>query len=402
MDKRKHVLVISQFFYPEQFRINDICKEWVKRGYKVTVVTGIPNYPQGKFYDGYGFIKKRKEKWNGIDIIRIPLIPRGHNSIGLVLNYISFVISGMFWKTFTKIKADCVFSFAVSPMTQVLIGCWYAKKNKIPHYVYVQDLWPENVQVVTGINSPLVIKPIDKMVDYIYSNSNEIFATSPSFVETICNRKVKVDRNKVHYWPQYAEEFYERKDKYSISEIEDSDSFKIIFTGNIGYAQGLDILPKSAALLKEYNIKFIVVGDGRYLKQFKKDILQYDVEDKFILIPRQPAEKIPYYLSACDLAFLSFSNNDLWKKTIPAKLQSYMACEMPIIAAAEGETSKVINKAKCGLSCKIGDEKALAESIIALMNKDLKDMAINSRNYFKANFDKKLVLDYFEKYLDLI
>ena len=204
-NRSKHILVISQYFYPEPFRINDICQEWVKRGYKVTVITGIPNYPQGKFYDGYGFTKKRKEIWNGIDVIRIPLIPRGHNSIGLMLNYLSFVVSGAFWKTFTRIKADYVFSFEVSPMTQVLIGCWYAKKHKVPHYVYVQDLWPENVQSVIGINNSLVIKPIDKMVDYIYSHSDEIFATSPSFVETICNRKVKVDRKKVQYWPQYAE-----------------------------------------------------------------------------------------------------------------------------------------------------------------------------------------------------
>ena len=131
---KKHILVIAQYFYPEQFRINDICTEWVKRGYKVTVVTGIPNYPQGKYYDGYGLFKKRKETYNGIEIIRIPLVPRGNNSIMLALNYLSFVVSGFFWKMFTKIKADYVFIFEVSPMTQALPGVWYAKKRKIPCY----------------------------------------------------------------------------------------------------------------------------------------------------------------------------------------------------------------------------------------------------------------------------
>ena len=141
---KKHILVVSQYFYPEQFRINDICEEWVKRGYMVTVVTGIPNYPQGQFYEGYGLHKKRKETWNGIEIIRIPLVARGHNSIGLILNYMSFMITGFFWSHFTKVKADMVFNFETSPMTQVKVGCWFAKRRHIPNYLYVQDLWPEN------------------------------------------------------------------------------------------------------------------------------------------------------------------------------------------------------------------------------------------------------------------
>ncbi|MDD3141870.1 MAG: glycosyltransferase WbuB, partial [Lachnospiraceae bacterium] len=147
---KKQILVISQYFHPEQFRINDICKEWVKRGYKVTVITGIPNYPQGKYYKGYGLLKKRKEIYKGIEVIRIPLIPRGKNTLMLVLNYSSFVIAGFFWEMFTKIKADLMFIFEVSPMTQALPGIWYAKKRKIPCYLYVQDLWPENVEIITG------------------------------------------------------------------------------------------------------------------------------------------------------------------------------------------------------------------------------------------------------------
>lgn len=126
---KTHILVVAQYFYPEQFRINDICIEWINRGYQVTVLTGIPNYPQGKYYAGYGLFKKRKENYKGIEILRIPLIPRGNNPVMLVLNYISFVISGYFWKAFTSIKADYVFIFEVSPMTQALPGVWYAKKK---------------------------------------------------------------------------------------------------------------------------------------------------------------------------------------------------------------------------------------------------------------------------------
>ena len=401
-DEKKHILVISQYFYPETFRINDMCQEWVKRGYKVTVITGIPNYPMGKFFDGYGYTKKRKEIWNGINIVRIPLIPRGKTSIGMVANYLSFVASGYIVNIFTDVKADYVFTFEVSPMSQALIGCWYAKKHHVPHYLYVQDLWPENVITVTGISNPVIIKPINKMVDYIYANSDQIFTTSPSFAETICSRLVKVNQKKVHYWPQYAEEFYHPCERKMIKEIPDDDSFKVIFTGNIGTAQGLEILPKAAELLKEENIKFVIVGDGRYLKEFNNEIKQRKVQKKFIMIPRQPAERIPELLCACAAAFLSFQNDPLWKKTIPAKLQSYMACGMPIIASAEGETERVIKKANCGVCCKIGDVDGLSDCIRKLADQDISKMADNSRRYFEKYFSKQNLMDemdtFFNKY----
>ena len=398
MSAKKHILVISQYFYPERFRINDMCQEWVERGYKVTVVTGIPNYPMGKIFDGYGLTKKRHENWNGIEIYRIPLIPRGSSSIGMILNYLSFMISGMFAAKFMVIKADYVFSFEVSPMTQVLTGICFAKRLQVPHYLYVQDLWPENVITVTGITNPVIIKPIDKMVDYIYKNTDEIFATSPSFVDAICNRKIKVDRKKVHYWPQYAEEFYHPCDKKAVGEIPDDDSFKVIFTGNIGTAQGLQILPKTAEMLKKENVKFIMVGDGRYLEEFIDEVKSRNVEDKFVMVQRQPAERIPELLSACDAAFLSFQNDELWTMTIPAKLQSYMACGMPVIAAAQGETKRIIEEAQCGVCSRIGDAEELSLKIKDMMNTDLVEMGRKSREYFKEHFDKKMLMDQMDEY----
>lgn len=396
--RKKHILVVSQYFYPETFRINDMCQEWVKRGYQVTVVTGIPNYPMGKTFEGYGLTKKRHEIWNGIEIYRIPLIPRGSSSIGMMMNYISFMVSGMLAGKLKNIKADCVFSFEVSPMTQVLTGISFAKRLKVPHYLYVQDLWPENVITVTGITNPAIIKPIDKMVDYIYKNTDEIFATSPSFVDAICNRKVKVDRSKVHYWPQYAEEFYQPCVKNEVPEIPDDNNFKVIFTGNIGKAQGLQILPATAELLKDENIKFIMVGDGRYLEEFNREVEKRGVKNQFIMVHRQPAERIPEFLCACDAAFLSFQDDPLWTKTIPAKLQSYMACGMPVIASAQGETERVIYEAGCGVCSAIGDAEMLAEKIREIKQSDLAEMGRRSRDYFEAHFDKQMLMDQMDEF----
>lgn len=388
----KHILVISQYFYPEQFRINDMCAEWVKRGYKVTVLTGYPNYPEGKFYDGYGWHKRTRQRWKGVDIIRIPLTARGQGAVKLALNYFSFVASGFIWAFTTRIKADYVFTFEVSPMTQALIGVWYSKRRKIPNYLYVQDLWPENVEIVTGIHSPLIIKPIEAMVNHIYKHCDIIFATSPSFVKEI-QKRVKNNKNKVKYLPQYAEEFYKPVERKPVPEIPNDDSFKIIFTGNIGKAQGLEILPKTAKLLKsKENVKFVIVGDGRDKDNFLKQIADNGVQDMFIMIDRQPPERIPEMLAACDAAFISFMPDPLFEKTIPAKLQSYMACGMPIIAAASGETKRIIEEAECGLCSQIGNEHDLSNNVRKLTKSDIKGMRVAALKYSKQEFLKGIIM----------
>jgi glycosyltransferase involved in cell wall biosynthesis len=401
---KKHILVITQYFYPEQFRINDICTEWVKRGYKVTVVTGIPNYPQGKYYDGYGLFKKRKETYNDIDIIRIPLIPRGNNAIMLALNYLSFVVSGFFWKSFTKIKTDYVFIFEVSPMTQALPGVWYARKRKISCYLYVQDLWPENVEIITGITNKKFIGAIGKLVDYIYRGCTRIFTTSESFVKSINDRGVPLD--KIEYWPQYAEDFYKPIEEMSVPEIPMDDAFNIIFAGNIGTAQGLDILPKAAEIIKtksDKKIRFNIVGDGRYKNEFVNMINSRGLDAMFNFISKQPATRIPEFMAASDVAFLSLTDNPLFAMTIPAKLQSYMACGIPIIASAAGETLRIIMDSNSGLCGSPGNAEELADNIIYLASKpkeELKQLGNNARKYYNIYFDKKILLDKMDIYFN--
>lgn len=400
---KKHILVISQYFYPEQFRINDICTEWVKRGYKVTVVTGIPNYPQGSYFEGYGIFKKRKETYNGIEIIRLPLIPRKKSSIFLAANYASFVFSGYLWKVLTKIKADIVFTFEVSPMTQALLGVWYSKKFKVPSILYVQDLWPENLKIVGGVNNPIIIKNIKKMVDYIYKNTNLILATSPSFKDHI--EKNTTNINRVSYWPQYAEEF--ENNLHPIENdvsIPKDDVFNIVFAGNVGYAQGLEILPKAALLLKETNtkVRFNIIGDGRYKEELINITKKENIENYFNFIDRQPAGRIPKFLTDSDVAFLSFAENELFNKTIPAKLQTYLASAVPILGSVSGESKRIILQAECGIVSPPGDVELLVKNIKEVLEYDnlkLKQMAENSQKYGKKYFDKNRLLDEMDIYI---
>jgi len=395
---KKRLMVISQYFYPEQFRVNDICKEWIKRGYEVTVVTGIPNYPQGKFYKGYGLFHGRKETYAGIKIIRLPIVPRGNGSLRLVLNYFSFVVSGFFFSKFTRRKADFVYIHEVSPMTQALVGVWFAKRREIPCILYVTDLWPENVQVVGGIKNEWLLHLIGKMVDHIYANCTKILTASQSFIQAIQSRDVPCDM--LTYWPHYAEDFYFPRDRTGITltNIPQDDSFNIVFAGNIGKAQGLEILPQAAAFLKHHGIKvrFIIIGDGRAKRELMEAVQTEDAEAYFHFVDRQPAEQIPEYIALCDAALISLTRNPIFAMTIPTKLQSYLACGIPIIASGEGELYDIVHGAELGLCSPPGDAKSLAANIIRMVSMPAAQrdkIRENEIIYYEEHFDKRKLLD---------
>lgn len=401
---KKHLLVVSQYFYPEQFRINDICEEWMNRGYHVTVLTAIPNYPQGRFYSGYGYSKKRTEKYKGIDIIRIPVIPRGRNSLTLLLNYISFVISGLLWMFFTKTKADYVFVYEVSPMTQALPGVWYAKKKKVPCYLYVMDLWPENVMYVTGLRNKYILSLITRMVDYIYKNCNIIFTSSKSFIEAIKLRGIA--DAKIKFWPQYAEEYYKPVNGKKSSEIPQDGITNIIFAGNIGFAQGLEILPKAAVVLKNSNckVRFNIVGDGRAKDKLKALIEDSDVTEYFNLIDKQPAQRIPELIGACDISLICLSKSKVFEITLPAKLQSCMACGKPLLVSADGEIQDVVKSAHAGVCSEAANAHMLADRIVEFIKMDDNEKTRMSRNaieYSNKYFNKHKLLDEMDQYLML-
>lgn len=392
---KSHILVISQYFFPESFRINDICLELHARGHRVTVLTGKPNYPEGRFYPGYGFWKPKKETWNGIEILRVPMIPRGRTSKQLAANYLSFVISGCVRSLFLKDGPDFVFSYEVSPMTQVLVGKGYSRRKHIPHFVYVQDLWPDNLEVVGGVGNRSVLRYFDRMSRKIYEQSDVIFASSPSFVKTIQER-METGKDKVKYLPQYAEEA--EPEAFSAGDLPDTDSFQVVFAGNIGKAQGLEILPQTAFLLKDEKVRFVIVGEGRARQDLEKEIRARGVSDRFLWLGRKDPREVPAYLKKCDMAFVSFSPDPLFEKTIPAKLQTYLSCAMPILAAAGGETRRIIEEADCGICCDSGDAAALAACIRQARTADLARMGQNARAYCDAHFSKQKIMDYLESF----
>lgn len=297
-------------------------------------------------------------------------------------------------------------------MTQALVGVWYAKKRDIPCFIYVQDLWPENVEIVTGIHNRHMIRGIDRMVNYIYKNCKKIFATSPSFVKRIEERDSAWEdgpggKSKVVYWPQYAEDFYGPVEERVQESWVEEDGYKIIFTGNIGQAQGLDILPRAARVLKERKIccRFVIVGDGRYKEGLEREIEKEQVQNMFLLLGRKPPREIPKYVACCDVAFVSFADNELFTKTIPAKLQSYMACGAPILAVADGETKRIVEEAGCGIVCRMGDAEDLADGIERFMDMPkemMYKMRADALRYVKENFNKGRLMDEMDEYTNTV
>lgn len=398
-----NLLVISQYYYPEQFRINDICKEWVKRGHNVTVVTGIPNYPEGDFYKGYGWFKKRKEQKDGVEIIRLPIIPRGKNPIMLILNYFSFVISGFFFSKLTQKKFDKVFIYEVSPMTQAYVGIWYAKRKKVECNLYVMDLWPESIELATGITNKTLLGLVGKMTDNIYKKCDRIFTSSKSFIKAIKERGHS--EKKLIFWPQYAEEFYKPipKEKCNTIEIKEDEFFKIVFAGNIGQAQGLDLLIDVARKIKEKNIKvrFFLIGDGRAKEGLKQEVEKQKLQEYIKFIDKKPATEIPKYYGMCDMAFLSLKNDRISNQILPAKLQSYLACGIPILACVGGEAKEIIESSHSGF-CTEYDSLKVVETIEKIVNMDkekMNELRNNAIEFFKTNYEKEMLLDRMEQYL---
>lgn len=388
------ILIVTQYFYPEIFRVNTLCSELVNRGYEVTVLTGYPQYPQGKIYKGYGFNKPYDSNWNGARIERIKMRPRGKTPMGLLWNCWSFVSEGKKWVKKCTEKFDAVYVFEVSPVTVGLPAVAYKEKFGSQIYFNVQDLWPENVEIVLGIHNKLIIGAINKIVDRIYSASDRILCSSKSFVENIAARGVPEE--KLVFWPQFCTEpdFTNTFKPECFSD----EFFNIVFTGNIGEAQGLDLLVDTAAKLKETNVRWFLVGDGRARENLEKKVNENNLTNVITFIGKVSEEEANRYIHFADCAYLSFKKNKLFDMTLPAKLQSYMACGTPILAAAGGESARVIEEAQCGFVCE-QDVNKLADKIRndVLTSNNMDTLRTNARNYFKEHYSINQVVEKLEK-----
>jgi len=399
------ILIISQYFYPENFRINDLCSGLQENGHDITVLTGKPNYPNGKFYKGYNFFNKKKETINGIKVYRSSLIPRGSGTgFRLFINYISFVLFGFFKLFFIKGKFDKIFVYAPSPITVGYLGIFASFLYRAKAFLWVHDLWPESVKDAGGINNKIILGLIDIMTRTIYYFYDSILVQSPDFKKYLTDQGV--NEKKITYYPYYAESFYDVVIPENDIKQMFPEGLNILFAGNIGVAQSFDTIIEAARILRK-KIKvfnFIVLGDGRDKQRVLKKIKEYYLEENFEFWGSYPPDQMSDFFASADALLVSLKDTKIFSMTIPGKLQSYLACGKPIIASLNGIGAKIIKDAKCGLVSDSEDAEALANSIYELNKltpEDRSKLGDNARKYYEKEFERKALLkrliDIFEK-----
>ena len=392
------ILIVSQYFFPEEFKINDLARDFVDRGHKVTVLTGKPNYPKGEYYDGYQYKGVVTENYFGAEVIRVPLRKRGAGGgKNLVLNYLSFVYNANDYIRKNKMQYDAILVYEISPITQVYPALFCKKKYGGKVLVWVQDLWPESVTAAGGVKNKLVLGILDRMVKKIYKKTDVLLVQSEGFKESILS---KGDfKSKIIFAPNWAEDLYIEKQMIEPEKVAAMmpKGFRVMFAGNIGAAQDVESIIKAANETRDIpDIKWVIVGDGRAKSIVETQAKEFGLSKTVVFLGRHPMKQMPTFFSFADIMVVSLKDEYIFSLTIPAKTQSYMASGKPIVSMLNGEGNRIIENAGCGLTAQSGDYKMLAKNVKKLYKtekKELSQMGLRGFEYYLSHFDKKTVID---------
>jgi glycosyltransferase involved in cell wall biosynthesis len=383
------VLVVSQHYWPESFRINELVSAMLTAGCRVTVLTGQPNYPDGRVFPGYSAFKVTREQHaQGYSIMRVPLIPRGRATAWkLVANYCSFVVSASVlgpW-LLRNSRVSAIFVFASSPILQVIPAIVIARIKRIPLVTWVQDLWPESLEVTGFVKSRSLLAMVEKVVRWIYRQNDLLMVQSRGFLASVSERAAGVP---VEYFPNPGDAAF--LEQSSSTALTLPPGFNVLFAGNLGIAQGLDSVIAAAELLRDQpDVRFVLVGSGSRMEWLRSEIEKRRLEN-VMLAGRFPASAMPGILAQASALLVSLVRSPTMSQTIPTKLQAYLAAARPIIAALDGEGAAVVREAGAGISCPPEEPTALAAAIRRLhasSPEQLAEMGSAGRAYYLRHFD---------------
>lgn len=396
------ILVVCQYYYPEPFRITDICESLVKRGHDITVLTGLPNYPEGRVLDDYRHGKKRNETLNGVKIIRCFEIGRGKSKLRLFLNYISYAVSASLKAKLMKEEFDVVLVNQLSPVMIGIPAMVYKKKNHKKILLYCLDIWPDSLAAGGIKEESRIYKVFYKISRWIYNSADMILVTSSMFKDYFKDT-LKIDTVNIKHLPQYAEDLFNQNEENTAVEIaasSENKKYNFVFAGNIGDIQSVETIIKAANEVSEKsNIIFHIVGDGSKLEECKKIAKGLGLTN-VMFYGRHPLNEMPEFYGIADAMLITLKDNKTLSYTLPGKVQSYMAAGKPIIGSINGETRRVILKAHCGLCCEAENYKGLANLILDFCNSDKKEeMATNAQKFYFANFSKERFISKLENAL---
>jgi len=390
-----NVLVVCQHYYPEPYRLSDLCESLVQKGHSITVLTGLPNYPEGRIYDGYQKGEKREELINGVKVVRSFIIPRGKNNFMLFLNYVSFTIFASIKAFNMKDLFDVIFVHQTSPVMMAVPAIVYKKRYQKKILLYCGDPWPDSLAAGGIREGSLVYKLFWYISKWIYMAADRIMVTSYMF-KGYFRDTFGMDFNKTEYLPPYAEDYFIDSAPYGF----DDDHFNLVFAGNIGKAQSVETIILAANELKENkSIVFHILGSGSNLSECEKLSAKYKLKN-VLFYGRLPIEEMSEYYRRASAMLVTLKDSKSFSCTLPSKVQTYMAAARPIIGAVNGETRRVIEESGCGFCCASGDYQGLADIIIKFCkDKRKKEMAAKSRAYYDRFFSKERFMNALESAL---
>ena len=393
------ILLVTQYFWPENFRINELATQLRDRGHEITVFTGLPNYPSGKIFPGYGFFLRLREDYRGIPVIRFPHLPRGDRGfLGMAANFVSFALMGSLLAPFLlRGRAfDVIFVYEPSPITVGFPAVVMRALRRIPLVFWVQDLWPESLTSAGNIRSPWILKPVERMVRFLYRRFDRTLVTSRGFVPSVVRHGAPLDR--VEYHPQSAERIFRPLEIPSDAPERGllPKGFVLLFGGNIGVSQDFPtILDAADRTRNREDLHWVIIGSGRMDDWVREQVAARHLEGTVHLLGRHPLEKMPLFFSCADALLVTLKRDPIYRVTLPAKLQAYMACGRPVLAALDGEGTQVIREAACGLVVPSGDPEALAEAALhlaSLPQEERRRMGQRGQEYSSAHFDPERLL----------
>lgn len=395
-----NILIVTQYFYPENFKSNDIAFELSRRGHKVEAIVGIPNYPKGNYYKGYGIFKKRIEVINGVKIYRTFQFPRKNSrAIYLILNYLSFVFSSSIRIIYFALfkKYDCIIIHEPSPIFQAIPAIIYKKIKKIPIYLWILDLWPDAMMSGGGVRNKFILTLVDKIVVWVYSNCNILLISSLLFKESILK---KGDYNsKIIYFPNWSDDLKQDKIHFPIPNL--PEGFKIMLAGNLGKSQDLESIGKLILELKDIQeLKWVFVGDGSEKNWLINFIKSYKLEDSVFYYGSFPKEAMPTFYNNANAMLVTLKSGFYHLSlVVPARLQSYMSAGRPVLGMIGKGAAEIIKTSNCGYSVDSGEYRKLAEIIkndVLINKKAFENKGANGRFFYERNYTLKKCIDHLE------
>jgi len=397
-----NILVVTQYFHPEPFRINDLVAGLCQRGHNVTVLTGMPNYPDGRFYPGYAWHGPAVDAYAGARVVRVPLISRGRaKNWRLALNYLSFAFfASLLGPLRCRGSYDLIFVFQPSPVSVGLPALLLGRIKRAPVILWVQDLWPDTLAAVG--QGKTAVRIGGWLADFIHRRCDLLLIQSRAFAPRLAAREVP--QTAVRYLPNWAEDLYASAASVRAdSRLAALPGFKILFAGNLGSAQSIETIMDAAERLKERrDIRWLFVGDGLMRAWIKQQVQSRGLLETVSLFGRHPVESMPAFFAGADALLVTLRADPVFALTIPSKLQSYLAAGRPVLGALDGEGARIIADAGAGLAAAAEDAAGLAscaERLAALPENQRREMGRLGRAYFETHFRRDFLLGQLETWM---